>query len=264
MEFDKLAVRLQGKLFLSSMMGTTDAPFCASCAHGTTMVQLGAYVLLKEREERDLYWPAPESAALTTFMREQFEACRAKSAQRLGQQNVPVICANVFPCVDEDVSVSAAAFVEAGGDIYELNAHGGIGGDRERGTGRMLFLPEHTPKLMRWAQMLVDAGGPVIIKGRGGAIPDYTEHVKQFEQIGVHAFHINVRSGQPGVQDLKLLEDIRKTTGMFLLASGYVKDVASAKALFDAGADCVGIAEVAMADTDIFMKCQGAVQEAVK
>jgi tRNA-dihydrouridine synthase len=120
----------------------------------------------------------------------------------------------------------------------------------------MLFIPEHTPKLMRWAKMLVEAGGPVIIKGRGGAIPDYAEHVKQFEQMGVHAFHINVRDEGTGRQNLGLMEDIRKATGMFLLASGYVKDADSAKALFSAGADCVGIAQAAMSDPDIFAKCR--------
>jgi len=256
MQFDELATRLKGKLFLSSMMGKCDGKFCASRAKGCAMVQLGAFVLLKEHENRSTYWPEPERVKLTTFMKEQFDICRAESAKFVGASNVPVISANVFPCTDEDVATSAAAFIEAGGDIYELNAHGGIGGDRERGTGKMLFIPEHTPKLMRWAKMLVDAGGAVIIKARRGAIPDYTEHVKQLEQIGVHAFHINVRDEEEGKQDLKLLENIRKATGMFLFASGYVNDADSARALFAAGADCVGIAEAAMSDPNIFVKCK--------
>ncbi len=255
MEFSEITARIKGKLFLSSMMGTTDAPFCSSRAKGCAMVQLGAFVLLKEREERNTYWPDPDRAKLIAFMQEQFDACRVESAEIAGNENVPVISANVFPCTDDDVQTSAEAFIEAGGDIYELNAHGGIGGDRERGTGRMLFIPEHTPKLMRWSRMLVEAGGPVIIKARRGAIPDYTEHVKQLEQIGVHAFHINVRNEGTGEQDLELLEDIRKATGMFLLASGYVKDVDSARRLFAAGADCVGIAEAASANPNIFVEC---------
>lgn len=255
MEFDELVVKLKGKLFLSSMLGKCDAEFCASRAKGCAMVQLGAFVLFEEGEKRDTYWHSSERVELTAFMKRQFDACRAESAELVGKENVPVISANVFPCTDEDVEISAAAFIEAGGDIYELNSHGGIGGDRERGTGKMLFMPEHTPKLMRWAKMLVEAGGPVIIKGRGGVIPDYTEHVKQLEQIGVHAFHINVRGEETGKQDLKLLENIRSATGMFLLASGYVKDNASAKTLFSAGADCVGIAEAALSDPDIFVKC---------
>lgn len=255
MQFNEITARLKGKLFLSSMMGKCDAEFCASRAKGCAMVQFGAFVLLKEREERNTYWPDPERYKLTAFMKAQFDTCRAETAKLTGEENVPVISANVFPCADEDVETSAAAFIEAGGDIYELNAHGGIGGDRERGTGRMLFIPEHTPKLMRWANSLVEAGGPVIIKGRGGVIPDYTKHVKQLEQIGVHAFHINVRDEETGKQDLRLLEDVRKATGMFLLASGYVKDSDSAKALFSAGADCVGIAQAAMSDPDIFVKC---------
>ncbi len=256
MKFEEIAIRLKGKLFLSSMMGKCDPGFCASRAKGCAMVQLGAYVLLKEREERNESWPEPELASLTAFMKEQFDTCRAESADFVGEENVPVISANVFPCTDEDVETSAAAFVEAGGDIYELNAHGGIGGDRERGTGSMLFIPEHTPKLMRWAKMLVDAGGPVIIKGRGGVIPDFTEHVRKMEQIGVHAFHINIQDEEAGEQDLRLLENIRKSTGMFLLASGYVTNTDTAKTLFAAGADCVGIATAAMSDPDIFVKCK--------
>lgn len=256
MDFPEIAGRLKGRLFLSSMMGWCDAGFCASRAKGCAMVQLGAFVLVEGREERDWRYPDPEHGKLTAAMKEQFDACRAESAKLVGDENVPVICANIFPCVDDDVGNSAAAFAEAGGDIYELNAHGG--NDRERGTGGMLFIPEHTPKLMRWAGMLVDVGGPVIIKGRGGVIPDFADHVRQFEQIGVDAFHINVRAEDEGEQDLKLVASIRKATGMLLLASGYVADAASARRLFDAGADCVGVAEAATTDADIFLKCGGA------
>lgn len=256
MDFTKFANKLKGKFFLSSMLGSCDAEFCISRAKGCAMVQFGAFVLFKERKEWNTYWHNPERSSLTSFMREQFTKFRTETSRILGQDNVPVVSANIFPCTDEDIEISAIAFIESGGDIYELNAHGGIGGDRERGTGSMLFIPEHTPKLMRWAKMLVNSGGPIIIKGRGGVIPDYSDHVKQLEQIGVHAFHINVRDEETGAQNLKLLENIRKATGMFLLASGYVKDAKSAKALFSAGADCVGIATLALTDPDIFIKCK--------
>jgi len=255
MKFNEIAGRLKGKLFLSSMMGTNDAVFCASCSKGCAMVQLGAFVLSKEREKHNTYWPDPERTKLTAFMKEQFDRCRTESANLVGKEGVPVISANVFPCSDDDVEISAIAFIEAGGDIYELNAHGGIGGDLERGTGKMLFISEHTQKLFRWAKILVSAGGLVIIKARGGVIPDYTAHVKKLEQIGVQAFHINVRDENTGKQDIRLLESIRNATGMFLLVSGYVRDGESAKALFSAGADCVGIAQSAMSDRGIFEKC---------
>jgi len=255
MKFNEIAARLKGGLFLSSMMGTTDAVFCASRAKGCAMVQLGAFVLSEERGKQNTYWPDPERSRLTAFMKEQFDRCRTESSSLVGKGGVPVISANVFPCSDEDTEISAIAFIQAGGDIYELNAHGGIGGDRERGTGKMLFIPEHTQKLFRWAKMLVSAGGPVIIKARGGAIPDYTEHLKRLEQIGIQAFHINVRDENTGKQDIKLLESIRNATRIFLLASGYVRDADSAKALFSAGADCVGIAQSAMSDPGIFERC---------
>ena len=192
MKFNEIAAKLKGKLFLSSMMGTTDAVFCRSRSKECSMIQLGAFVLSKEREKQNTYWPDPERSKLTAFMKDQFDKCRVESAGIAGREGIPIISANVFPCSDEDTEISAIAFIEAGGDIYELNAHGGIGEDRERGTGKMLFIPEHTQKLFRWAKMLVSANGPVIIKARGGAIPDYTEHVKRLEQIGIQAFHINV------------------------------------------------------------------------
>jgi len=255
MPFEELADRLKGRLFLSSMMGRCDAAFCASRAGGCAMVQLGAFVLRDDLDEHDTYNPQREPAALTAFMKNQVDTCRAGAAEAVGEDNVPVISANIFPCTDEHVEISAAAFVEAGGDLYELNAHGGIGNDRERGTGAMLFIPEHKAKLMRWAEMLVDGGGPVIIKGRGGVIPDFTDHVKELEQLGVFAFHINVR-GEDGTPDLHLLERIRQATGMLLLGSGYVTDAKAARAMFDAGADGVGIAEAAMNDPDVFLKCR--------
>jgi tRNA-dihydrouridine synthase len=254
MHFDPIADRLKGSLFLSSMMGWTDAAFAASRADGCAMVQLGAYVLLHDHPQRDAYRPDPRPDQLVAFMRDQFDACRRAAAERLGEDAVPLIAANVFPCTDADLAGSATAFIEARGDVYELNAHGGIGNDRERGTGCMLFLPEHTPKLFRWAQTLVDAGGPVIIKGRIGGTDDLTGHVRRFEEIGVDAFHLNVRGAKKGEQDVALLERVRKATGLFLLASGYVTDTTTARRLFDAGADAVGIAEAALPDPDIIAK----------
>ena len=88
-------------------------------------------------------------------------------------------------------------------------------------------------------------------------IPDFSDHVRQLEDVGVHAFHINVRNEETGEQNLAVLEQIRAATGMFLLASGYVKNAPAARTLFDAGADCVGVAEAAISDPDIFIKCGG-------
>jgi tRNA-dihydrouridine synthase len=254
MDFQTIADRCRGRLFLSSMMEIADGTFCASRAAGCAMLQLGAFVLSDEHDQRDTYWPPHDLDGLTRHLAAQFETCRSEACTRTGRPEPPVLGANVFPCTDEHVRTTAAAFVAAGGDLYELNAHGGIGDDRRRGTGRMLFLPQHTEKLLRWARLLVAAGGPVMIKGRAGVIPDFSEHVRRLEQLGVHAFHINVRGEAAGSQDLGCLERIRKATRMFLLASGHVTDAARARALFDAGADAVGIAEAARHDAEIFAR----------
>jgi tRNA-dihydrouridine synthase len=257
MDFEAIAKRLKGHLFLSSMMGRCNGSFCAARSRNCAMVQLGAFALVPERDERNMYWPEPDREKLTVHLKEQFDTFRAEAAKLVGDENVPVVSANIFPCTDRDIILSAETFIEAGGELYELNSHGGIGGDRERGTGAMLFIPEHTPKLIRWAKMLVDAGGPVIIKADSSVIPDFTDHVRQLEDVGVHAFHINVRDEKTKEQNLAVLEQIRAATGMFLLASGYVKDSASARTLFDAGADCVGIAQAAISDVGIFTKSGG-------
>jgi tRNA-dihydrouridine synthase len=219
------------------------------------MVQLGAYVLDAPGGQSGHYYPDSERGALTAHLRADFDTFR-----RLDRSDeTPLVCANVFLCEERSLEPSARAFMDADGDLYELNVHGGIGGDRERGTGRFMFLPEHAEKLHRWVRTLAGTGVPLIVKGRCGVIADFGPHLERFEEAGVFGFHINVRGAEEGVQNLAALQDIREKTRLLLLASGYVKDEDGARRLFDAGADAVGIAEAVRDDAAMFVGLGGKV-----
>lgn len=248
-----LTARLKGKIFLSSMMGVTSGAWSAAHGRGAAMVQLGAYVLDAPGEHSGPSWPDSRGDLLAAHLRAEFDEFR----RLVESDETPLVSANIFLCEERSLEPSARAFMDAGGELYEINVHGGIGGDRERGTGRFMFLPEHEGKLHTWVKRLARTGVPLAVKAKSGVIPDYGPHLERFEEAGVVAFHINVRDERQGVQDLACLEEIRGRTRLLLLASGYVADAASARRLFEAGADAVGIAEAARHDPEIFLKCRG-------
>jgi tRNA-dihydrouridine synthase len=247
-----VAKKLSGQLFLSSMMGITNGKWCAEHCKSASMVQLGAFVLDGPAYKSGHYYPPSEEKLLTSHLKKEFDTFKQIYNQKYKTQKYPLLSANIFLCEEKSVITSAKAFMSAGGDVYELNVHGGIGHDKERGTGQCMFYPEHVEKLYRWVQLLTQTGVILIVKARAGVIPDYGDHLAKFEEYGVFGFHINVRDEKHHTQDLKCLEKIRKQTKLFLLASGYVRDVHTAKALFNAGADAVGIAEAVRNNSDIF------------
>lgn len=251
-----VAPKLYGQLFLSSMMGITDGKWCAEHCKSAGLVQLGAFVLDAPAYKSGRYYPPSDEKQFTAHLKKEFDIFKQIYTQKYATQKYPLLSANIFLCEEKSVVSSAKAFISTGGDIYELNVHGGIGNDRERGTGRYMFYPEHAEKLHRWVQLLTQTGVTLVVKARAGVIPDYGTHLARFEEAGVFGFHINVRNEKYCVQNLKCLEKIRKQTKLFLMASGYVSDVQSAKRLFDAGADAVGIAESARKNPEIFNSIQ--------
>lgn len=248
--FEELGEKLRGKLFLSSMMHVTSGKWCAEYGKGAAMVQLGAFVTSRSGSD-DPWWLPPDRAGMVECLKREVDDFQ-KSFEA---EPVPLLCANMYPADEETVEDSAVALKQAGADIYELNAHGGTEDYRQQGTGHALFFPENISKLYRWVGKLLTAGIPVIVKARAHVIPDYSEHIKRFAEMGTFAFHINIRDEKErGMQSLDVVKSIRQATDAFLLASGYVKDAASARALFDAGADCVGIAAAVRGEPKIFLK----------
>ena len=242
---------IRGRYFLSAMMGTTTGAWAGTHCRGAAVAQLGVYILDAPGDHEGPAWPDSREEALEACLRGEFADCRRAAGPGT------VVCANMFLCAERSVESSARAFRKAGGDLYELNGHGGVAGGREGGTGCWMFMPEHAEKLHRWVGMLASTGVPLAVKARSGVIADYVPHLERFEEAGVIAFHVNVRDEARHEQDLAVLESIRRGTRLFLMASGYVTDPASARRLFDAGADAVGVAEAAMKDPEVFRKVAG-------
>jgi len=245
---NSLLESIRGRYFLSAMMGTTTGAWAGTHCRGAAMAQLGVYILDAPGKHEGPAWLDSREDVLEAYLRAEFAECRRLAAPGT------VVCANMFLCAEKSVESSARVFRKAGGDLYELNGHGGVAGARESGTGCYMFMPEHAEKLHRWVRMLAATGIPLTVKAKSGVIADYVPHLKRFEEAGVIAFHINVRDEQNRTQDLAALEAVRRGTRLFLMASGYVTDSASARRLFDAGADAVGVAEAAMKDPGIFGK----------
>ena len=59
---------------------------------------------------------------------------------------------------------------------------------------------------------------------------------------------------------MKTVQDIRVRSDIFLIASGYVSDIVSARTVLDAGADAIGIGTAAMKDEGVI----GKIAEALK
>lgn len=230
--------RLRGGLFLSSMMGVTDGRFCAERGFGAVMVQLGAY--LAEPPAYGILepgWILPaDRGECVRFLAEQVEAVKSRLDT--------VVCLNLATPRLEWGLEASRCFMEAGGDIVELNVHGGYRRYLELGRLRAMVLPENRGELFRWLSEFADLKIPIIVKFRMGVIPDYTPVLDRVAEIDLFGVHFNVRDESSKRPDVGFVRMVRNRYGkMFLLVSGYVRSAEAVKILFEAGADMVGIAE---------------------
>ncbi|RLI28447.1 hypothetical protein DRO58_02150 [Candidatus Bathyarchaeota archaeon] len=248
--WERIRERLRGKLFLSSMMGLTDGAFCAERGRGADMVQLGAYLA-----EPPVYGvpgyecilPADRGGCVR-FLAEQVAAVR----KRLDV----AVCLNLATLRLEWGLEASECFREAGGDVVELNCHGGLRRYLEQGKLRAMVLPEHRAELFRWLDEFSKLSIPVIVKFRMGAIPDYTPILDRLVGMNLLGVHFNIRderSKRPSFEFVKGVKN-RYGTRLFLLVSGYVRSASDVRRLFEAGADMVGIAEPTIKDPDYIAK----------
>ncbi len=247
--FIELRKRLRGGLFLSSMMGITNGMFCHSRGKGCSMVQLGAYLAEPPAygKLRDVLPPDPEEC-VGFFCRECMEA-------KGGSESRMVVCLNLATPRLEWGLEAARCFHRAGGDIVELNVHGGYERYLKLGKLRAMVLPENRAELFRWVEAFSMLDVPLIVKFRMGVIPDYTpvlDGVTEYEIFGVH---FNIRDNQTKRPNIDFVRELKgRYPDMFLLVSGYVRSVADVESLLNAGADMVGIAEPTMKEPDYIHK----------
>jgi len=237
---------LQNGLFLSSMMGVTDGAFCAQRSGGCAMVQLGAYLAEPTATAEDIgphaqsFLPA-EPGACASFLAEEVR-------QAKGLADV-VTCVNLATPRLEWGLEATERFGQAGGDIVELNVHGGYGRYLKRGKLRAMVLPEHRGELFRWVEAFAQLDVPLIVKFHGQSERAHLLPVlDEMARLSPFGVHVNVREDQTKKPNLNLVPLVKEHYPGFLLVSGYVRSADDARALFEAGADMVGIAAPAIED----------------
>ncbi len=231
------------RLFLSSMMGVTDGGFCARAGKGADLVQLGAYFAEPGAYGREGAVLPPGRASCIRFFRQEVE-----EARRAGEG--VQVCLNLAATTKEDARRAADCFFEAGGDLVELNAHGGYGRYLEKGLLRAMALPENRNRLYEWCESLVE-GGALWVKFRAGTADDFGAVLARLGELGVEAVHFNVRGEGLGTGFVRKARSWWKGK---LSASGGVRTAADARAFFDAGADLVGVAEPCMKDSSFIAR----------
>ncbi len=258
--FGELQSRLRGGLFLSSMMDITDGAFCASRSAGCAMVQLGAYLAEPTADARAKGSSArsflpPDPAEAIAFLAHEVRAAR-------GGADV-VTCLNLATLRLGWGLEAARGFAAAGGDLVELNVHGGYGRYLREGKLRAMVEPENQPELFRWVEAFAALEVPLVVKFHGATghklLPGVLDRLQSYDLFGVH---VNVRRPRSRTPDLALLRELRGHYRGFLLASGYVRSAGDVRAVLAAGADMAGIAEPAIEDASYMQRIAEAMRAA--
>jgi len=246
MKLKELQDKLHGKLFLSSMMNVTDGSFCSERSEGCAMVQIGAYLA-----------EPPAYGKFSSVLPSERQSCiqfLAEECRRAKSRSEVYVCLNLATPKLEWGLKAAEDFKEAGGDLVELNVHGGYERYLKLGLLRAMVLPENRSNLIRWLEAFSKLDIPLIVKFRMGVVPDYPSILEEIADLEIFAVHFNVRDVTTKKPDFKFVEEIRKECPFFLLISGYVRSADDAKRLFSMGADMVGIAEPTIKDPSFIMK----------
>jgi tRNA-dihydrouridine synthase len=237
---------LRKKLFLSSMMGVTDGSFCSERGEGCAMVQIGAYLAEPPAYgKRECVLPPTEEECVSFFARE---------CERARGESKVYVCLNLATPELEWGLEAAQWFYRAGGDIVELNVHGSYEPYLRLGKLKAMVLPENRSELFRWLEAFSKMEVPVIVKFREGVIPDYTPVLDGVAALDLFGVHFNIRDESSKSPDLEFVREIKRRYPLFLLVSGYVRDVEMARRLFEAGADMVGFAEPTIKDPKFISK----------
>lgn len=232
---------LRKKLFLSSMMGVSDGYFCSERSEGCAMVQIGAYLAEPPAyPETDSVLPRGQKECID-FLGEECRRARKNSTVQ--------ICLNLAtPRLKWGLDASEC-FYKAGGDIIELNIHGGYQPYLRLGKLKAMVLPENRHELFRWLEAFSKMEIPIIVKFREGVVVDYGPILDNVVKLNLFGVHFNIRNEQTKVPHLEFVKAIKEKYSFFLLVSGHIRSSEMVKKLFEAGADMVGFAEPTIKDS---------------
>ena len=244
-QYGTLLDSLKDGIGIASMVGVTDGAFCGKYGVGNTIVQIGGYGVDPYKEDLE---------AIEGFLRPEVELARKSGAK---------VAVNFLGFDEDYVLAFAEGFKRAGGDILEYNAHTPSPKYAEKGLGYALLKKENQSNLYRVTRRLAEEVPlPLMIKARvwttkssGASVEriadDYVEVAEKLKENGAVGLHLNIRNEARGEPDLAILKEIKGQSDLFLMASGYVRDAASARSIFEAGAEVVLIGQAAMDDPEI-------------
>ncbi len=247
MERKLLGSHLKSGLFISAMMDITDGSWVAARAKGASMVQIGALIADLEDRDHEKRFLLPEAEEQMIPILENHVRSVRESWGELP------ICLNAAPGDLESSLRMARAFEIAGGDLIELNCHGGYDKLIRRGLLRAMALPENRPVMRQWLVQLCKLSIPVVVKFNGTQSGiDFPEVLDGLSDIdGLFGVHFNIRNQSDGNPNFPLVREIRPHIRGLLFCSGYVKTKAQVAELLAAGADCIGIAQGLLDDPKI-------------
>ena len=114
-----------------------------------------------------------------------------------------------------------------------------------------MVLPENQGELFRWVGAFTELEMPLIVKFHGQyRRQSLLQVLGEMTDLAILGVHLNVRAEIARKPDVGFAQTVRRSYPGFLLVSGYVRSAADAWALFEVGADMVGIAEPAREDPD--------------
>jgi tRNA-dihydrouridine synthase len=244
--FADLHSELRGSFFLPAMHEIGTGAFCASHSAGCRLVQLGS--LLAEPPVYGIYLDKYSPFVLPPDPRACIALLEGECAASRRQTDV-LTCLNlVTPQLDWALA-AARCFLDAGGDLVELNLHGSYARYLAIGRERAMVLPEHKEELLRWVRELVRAGVPLIVKldGRQDR-PHVWQVIDRLRDSDMFGLHVDIRENSTQRPDFLFATDVRQRYPGFLMVSGYVRSAEDARKLFAAGIDMIGIAEPLMTD----------------
>ena len=260
METVGLAERISKRLFLSTMLNLTDAEFAASYAAGAGFIQLGTMLVEAETAEYSPYrdrWPKAflpnDGAAMCDLLRREIVTVKS------GVGEVP-ICLSIAGSGLAGVCGAIRAFGEAGGDFVELNVHGRLDPWASQGYLAGMSLPAYRDRLVAWAEELAALDIPLVIKFRTDIDVDMRQVCSDLAHVPLFGVHFNVRDVAIKKPNLAFVKSIRSAVEGELLCSGYAWTADAVKALFEAGADAVGLAQPIAKDPGLFAKLARALE----
>ena len=250
MERVELVKEISGGLFISSMMGVTDGPWVTERAAGTRMVQIGALIAdLSDRSHDAKYLLPKEQDGMVPILKRQVNPIREKWG------NLP-ICLNAAPGDLQSAVCMAQSFERAGGDIFELNCHGGYARLLERGLLRNMVRQENRSTMRAWLIELCRLSIPVVVKFNGTMEDiDFCQVLDEIADVeDLFGVHFNVRDDSHNAPDIDLVRRVRPHVKGLLLCSGHVRSPENVTELQAAGADCVGISQGLRDEPGIFKR----------